>query len=140
MKVFDVFDPGKQTVKPRESSAPKDGKLTSAVNKNQISRERREASKLSPSEAEAKIRSHFAKDKDVATISPKAAQMKKEKVVVVGDELPKPESSAEDTAKLGDFTNDPESPVIREKLKGALKSGAVSFSEKERAALEDILK
>ncbi len=137
MKVFDVFDPGKPTAKPKPSDTPKTANQpTSAAAKNQISRERRESSKLSPGEAEAKIRSHFAKDS--ATISPKA-QAKKEKVVV-GDDLPNPQAEVEDPVKLGDFTNDPDSPVIREKLKGALKSGAISFSEKERAALAEILK
>jgi hypothetical protein len=41
---------------------------------------------------------------------------------------------------LGDFTNDPNSDVTREKLKGLVVSGSFSFNDKERETLKNILK
>lgn len=61
---------------------------------------------------------------DEAEISDKA----KKKVAIGADEF-------------GDIkSNNPTSEETREKLKGLLKTGAFNFSEKERAALKDILK
>lgn len=61
---------------------------------------------------------------DEAQISEKA----KKKVAIGADEF-------------GDIkSNNPTSEETREKLKGLLKTGAFNFSEKERAALKDILK
>jgi hypothetical protein len=43
------------------------------------------------------------------------------------------------TRELGDLSNDPTDPATTEKLKSLLKTGAFSFSAKERDVLQQIL-
>ena len=93
--------------------------------------------KLSENEIREKIEQHRQKIQDKLTVSDKSKMiLKKSKNKEKFEELD--ETKAPKVSQVG--LNNPKDPNTTIKLKNILSAGSFNFSDKERTALEDILK
>ena len=123
MGLFSVMDSTNVTLSPEARSGQ--GKKSEKAVKG----EKRGKPYVSPDEIRRKVREHFGRADSKVEISQKAKSMasKKEKV----DETPKAPG-----AIMG---NDPNDSITHSKLKDALQSGMVNFSDREKTVLSKIL-
>jgi hypothetical protein len=133
MKIFND-----QPQRPRERSRDR-ATAEKAVKKN-VPEVKKEKPYLSPSDIRDKVEGRKTEQSNASKIDFESSQKrvdKEQKLVEVNEKFTEADG---ETPTKGAMENDPSNPATRGKLKSALSMGMINFSDKERAALEAILK